>query len=165
MFEIKFGNIFDGKADACLIQCDGGSRKSVGKMGLQMEKRLGEDIWSDIMDQFSWPVALGDAQFQWIDDEVVNENFKALVLMSSMSHLLERTDHATLLSTSLGRALTLTAEKGCSTVSMLLGRGGHRLRFPEAIALIENAVRLQPRLHVTAYTLNTQVIAEINNQI
>ena len=70
MFEIKVGNIFDGKADACLIQCDGGSRKSVGKMGLQMEKRLGEDIWSDIMDQFSWPVALGDAQFQWVDDEV-----------------------------------------------------------------------------------------------
>lgn len=148
MIKIQTGDIFDSTADALIVQCDGASRKSVGKIGLAMQKRMGEDEWDYVMDQFQWPIALGTVQHCTLE----GENFQRLILMSCLSH--QEGDHLAILRTALARAFAVAAGQGCRTVAMVLGRGGWRLRLSDAARATLNAARTQPKLDLTVFTLD-----------
>ena len=159
---IQHGDIVKGEADTLIVQCDGASRKSMGRVGLLMQRQMGEEEWDDVMDQFTWPIPIGTAQHR----KVNVENYRSVILMACMSHQEEA--HLQFLASALNRAMAAAAGQGCTTVAMVLGQGGYRLTTKDAARAIQNAARSQPSLRVTVFTLDHEraVIAQqlINQQ-
>lgn len=152
----KAGNIFEHRGDAIIQACDGISRKTVASLGRQMEKRIGEEVWSDLMDAFEWPIHYGSAQCQLLDDD---ELFRAVVLMSSLSHHSEHDGkHLQILSSAVGRAFHVVVGQGFTTASMALNTGGYRLTREQALPAIQAAARREPKLDLTIFVRDEEAV-------
>ena len=146
---IKAGNIFEHRADVIIMACDGISRKTVAGLCRQMETRIGEEMWSELMDAFEWPIPYGSAQCKVLDDD---DLFRAVILMSSLSHHSEHDGkHLQILSSAVARAFHLVVGQGFTTASMGLNTGGYRLTKEEALPAIQAAARREPKMELTIF--------------
>lgn len=155
---IKVGNIFEDKTRAIVIPCDGISRKTMGALGRQMEQKVGEEVWADIMDQFRWPIPYGSAQCATM---IENDLCLALILMSSFSHRAAPEDHLHYMSSAVIRAVASAWACGLHTVSMTLTTGGYRITPRNAMFAIRNAWRCHPKVDLTVYTLDEGVAESV----
>jgi len=132
VIRLVLGDVLTAKTDALLVAMDGDAEGMEGNIGRQLQRKIGEEAWEDLMAQLIFPMGAGTAQIAEFEG-VAEVQFKFAVFAAAFLHATNEGASSTL-KASLDQSLKRARGAGARSIATAVLTGGWRVNKERAIA-------------------------------